>query len=155
MNPELEQTDYSDSNPSAFVTGTEAQALEVNVKEPGAVTVLLPASTASSGQWQQIGEQLAEFFAELPAYLLAFFRERPLTSFGLVIGAAVAVKLTLAVLDALNDIPLVSPTFEVIGIAYTTWFIYRYLLKAANRQELSEEIKSLKTQVLGKNSSLN
>jgi threonine/homoserine/homoserine lactone efflux protein len=56
----------------------------------------------------------------------------------------------LALLDALNDIPLLLPILELIGLAYTTWFVYRYLISAVSRQELSEEIKSLKDYVLGR-----
>ena len=52
-------------------------------------------------------------------------------------------------LDALNGIPLVSPTFELIGIGYSAWFVNRYLLKASNRQELAQEIQGLKQQVVG------
>ena len=51
----------------------------------------------------------------------------------------------------MNDIPLVSPTFELIGIGYSVWFVYRYLLKASTRQELTHEISTLKTQVVGGN----
>ena len=57
----------------------------------------------------------------------------------------------MAVLDALNDIPLVAPTFELIGIGYSVWFVYRYLLKASTRQELTGEISTLKSQVMGRN----
>jgi hypothetical protein len=68
---------------------------------------------------------------------------------GLIFGAVVSVKLTLALLDAINDIPLLAPTFELIGLAYTAWFIYRYLWKASTRQELSGDFNALKDQVLG------
>ena len=37
-----------------------------------------------------------------------------------------------------------------VGMGYTAWFIYRYLWKASNRQELSRDFNSLKEQVLGK-----
>jgi threonine/homoserine/homoserine lactone efflux protein len=61
----------------------------------------------------------------------------------------VTVKVTLALLDALDDIPLIAPTLELIGLAYTTWFVYRYLLSAASRQELSQDFQNLKEQVFG------
>jgi hypothetical protein len=69
------------------------------------------------------------------------------------VTSVVAVKVLLAVLDALNDIPLVAPSFELIGIGYSVWFVYRYLLKASSRQELSSEITTLKSQVVGKKTS--
>jgi hypothetical protein len=69
---------------------------------------------------------------------------------GLLLSGIVTVKVTLAVLDAINDIPLLAPTFELVGIGYTAWFVYRYLLKVETRQELTEEFKALKGQVVGK-----
>jgi hypothetical protein len=54
-------------------------------------------------------------------------------------------------LGAINEIPLLAPTFELIGLIYSGWFLYRYLLKASNRQELFQDINSIKDQVLGKN----
>ena len=56
----------------------------------------------------------------------------------------------LALLDALNDIPLLVPLLELIGLTYTTLFVSRYLISNTSRQELFEEIKSLKEYVLGK-----
>lgn len=89
--------------------------------------------------------------AELPDYIGRFFNEykQPIISIGLILTAIITVKVVLAVLDALNDIPLLSPTFELIGIGYAAWFVNRYLLKASSRQELSEEIQALKQQVIG------
>ncbi|HEY9737803.1 MAG TPA: CAAD domain-containing protein, partial [Trichocoleus sp.] len=69
---------------------------------------------------------------------------------GLLFASIISVKLVLAVLGAINEIPLLSPTFELIGLTYSGWFVYRYLLRASNRQELVEDINSLKDQVLGK-----
>ena len=59
------------------------------------------------------------------------------------------VKVVLAVIDALNDIPLLAPTFELVGIAYSAWFVNRYLLQASHRQELAQEIEKLKGKVVG------
>ncbi|MEO0491699.1 MAG: CAAD domain-containing protein, partial [Cyanobacteria bacterium J06659_2] len=66
-----------------------------------------------------------------------------------VASAAIAVRLTLAILGALNGIPLLPALLELIGLGYTAWFVYRYLWRAANRQELVENFNSLKDQVLG------
>ncbi|MEA5580328.1 CAAD domain-containing protein [Nodularia harveyana UHCC-0300] len=107
----------------------------------------------SQEQWQKYGEQISAFLATLPDYLGGFFNQyqQPLVSVGLIVGAIVSVKVLLAVLDSLNDIPLVAPTFELIGIGYSAWFVYRYLLKASTRKELTSEITTLKSQVVGKN----
>lgn len=64
-------------------------------------------------------------------------------SITLIIGAALALKVMLAIMDALNDIPVLAPTFKLIGFSYSIWFISRYLLKSLNRQKLIEEIQAL------------
>ncbi|MEB3337597.1 MAG: CAAD domain-containing protein [Leptolyngbyaceae bacterium] len=145
MNPELQQSEYSEPTP-------EAQKVELNVNVEGAGTLAkLPPASESSTQWRQIGERISLFLADLPDYLSEFFGEykRPLITLGLILGGVVSVKLTLAILDAINDIPLLAPVFELIGIGYGTWFIYRYLLRASNRQELGDDIQAFKEQILG------
>jgi hypothetical protein len=135
---------------------TETKSKETTVTEinsqTGTITKLQPPAQ-SQDQWLKYGEQISSFLATLPEYLGSFFNEykQPLVSVGLIVGSIVAVKVLLAVLDALNDIPLVAPTFELIGIGYSAWFVYRYLLKASTRQELTSEITTLKSQVVGKN----
>jgi hypothetical protein len=69
---------------------------------------------------------------------------------GILFGSFVGVKLTLALLGALNEIPLVQPLLELVGLGYSAWFVYRFILKADNRQELSSKYDGLKNQVLGK-----
>ncbi len=119
--------------------------------QTGTIAKLQP-SAQSQEQWLKYGEQVSGFLATLPEYLASFFNryKQPLISIGLIVAAIVAVKVVLAILDALNDIPLVAPTFELIGIGYSAWFVYRYLLQASTRQELTNEITALKSQVVGK-----
>lgn len=146
MNPEILSSDSPD-----YTTGDaeKTPVLEGNNTE----TKLLPPQAAStqSSQWTEYGEQVAAFLQGLPGYVSRFFEEYkgPLGTIGLIVLALVTVRLTLALVDAIDDIPLVAPTLELIGLAYTGWFVYRYLLRASNRQELSEEINNLKQQILG------
>lgn len=102
-------------------------------------------------QWRQIVDKASELLSDLPEYLSGFFGEyrRPIVTVGLIVGAIITVKLTLAILDSVNDIPLLAPTFELIGLGYSAWFIYRYLLKASNRRELADDFNAVKEQVLG------
>ena len=127
----------------------EATVPNIN-NQPGTITKLQP-SVQSQDQWLKYGEQVSGFLATLPEYLGSFFNryKQPLITIGLIVTAIVTVRVVLAILDALNDIPLVAPTFELIGIGYSAWFVYRYLLKASNRQELTSEIAALKSQVVG------
>ncbi|MBN3958236.1 CAAD domain-containing protein [Nostoc sp. NMS8] len=128
----------------------ETTVAEIN-NQTGTITKLQPPAQPQD-EWVKYGEQISTFLATLPDYLGSFFNQykQPLVTVGLIIGSIVAVKVLLAILDALNDIPLVAPTFELIGIGYSAWFVYRYLLKASTRKELTSEITTLKSQVVGK-----
>ncbi|MBN3923970.1 CAAD domain-containing protein [Nostoc sp. NMS4] len=128
----------------------ETTVAEIN-SQTGTITKLQPPAQ-SQDEWLKYGEQVSTFLATLPEYLGSFFNQykQPLVTVGLIVGSIVGVKVLLAILDALNDIPLVAPTFELIGIGYSAWFVYRYLLKASTRKELTSEITTLKSQVVGK-----
>ncbi|MBN3880528.1 MULTISPECIES: CAAD domain-containing protein [unclassified Nostoc] len=128
----------------------ETTVAEIN-NQTGTITKLQPPAQPQD-EWVKYGEQISTFLATLPEYLGSFFNQykQPLVTVGLIVGSIVAVKVLLAILDALNDIPLVAPTFELIGIGYSAWFVYRYLLKASTRKELTSEITTLKSQVVGK-----
>ncbi len=106
----------------------------------------------STEQLQVVWEKVSGVLANLPDYVTVFFKEyqRPLITVGLILGAVVSVKLVLAILNTINEIPLLAPTFELVGLIYAGWFVYRFLLKDTNRQELSENVVSLRDQVLGK-----
>jgi len=71
----------------------------------------------------------------------------------LIVAVIITFKIMFAVVESLNAIPLLAPTFELIGIIYSVWFISRYILRASNRQELSAEIQAWKDQILGQNPS--
>ncbi|MBW4576075.1 MAG: CAAD domain-containing protein [Aphanothece sp. CMT-3BRIN-NPC111] len=136
----------------------ENTPVEVNIEPAGTLAALPPANgtTNTTEEWKEWGQQVKQILAELPDYIGQFFsdNQRAIISLGLLFGGIVSLKLILAVLDAVNDIPLLAPTFELVGVGYTTWFVYRYLLQASTRQELSEEIKNFKGQVLGQDSQI-
>jgi len=135
---ESQQPEYIDTT-SPEIVGAEPAPL-AKLTSPG----------STGEQWQQMGTQVSTFLAQLPDYLGRFFNEyrQLLTTLALIVAAFVTVKVVLAVMDALNGIPLLAPTFELVGIAYSAWFVNRYLLRASNRQELSQELQALKGQVV-------
>lgn len=147
MSSEVQETEVSTPNTPDFAEPALPPA------GTGDQPLLLPAqdTTETNEQWRQIGERFYSVLASLPEYVSDFFSEykRPLTTLGLIFAGVLTVKLTFALLDALDDIPLLSPTFELIGFGYTAWFIYRYLLKASSREELGKEVSSLKDQIIG------
>ncbi|XP_047951368.1 protein CURVATURE THYLAKOID 1A, chloroplastic-like [Salvia hispanica] len=64
-------------------------------------------------------------------------------------GSIVAIWLTSTVVGAINRVPLLPKIMELVGLGYTVWFVYRYLLFKRSRKELSEEIESIKKKLAG------
>ncbi len=142
MNPEIKENEFVDVDSPDFKVEAEAPLVKVDNS----------ALSQSKQQMKQIWDRIYAVLSGLPDYLSDFFGEykRPLVTLGLIFASIVSVKLTLALLDAINDIPLLAPTFELIGIGYSAWFIYRYLWKASSRSELMNDFNALKDEVLGK-----
>ncbi|KAK9075370.1 hypothetical protein SSX86_003693 [Deinandra increscens subsp. villosa] len=64
-------------------------------------------------------------------------------------GAALGVWLSSTVVEAINGVPVVPKFLELIGLGYTGWFIYRYLLFKSTRKELADDIEALKKKIIG------
>ncbi len=129
---------------------TTATQIGLSTETPGAITNPSPADQPIQ-QWIDIGK---DFLSKMFDYVTDFIsdNEKLLINLLLFFLAVVAVRVILAVLAAINDFPLLSPFFELIGLGYTTWFVYRYLWKESSRKELKDEFEVLKSQVMGRNS---
>lgn len=136
---ESQQPEYVDTSSPAVIEASETARL---AKLPPA---------APEEQWRQIIRQTSVFLAQLPDYLSRFFNEnkQPIISFALVVTALILLRVVLTVLVTLNEIPLIAPTFKLVGIGYSVWFVSRYLLTSSNRQELSVELQKLKQKIVG------
>nr|QIB03064.1 curvature thykaloid 1A protein [Oliveria decumbens] len=64
-------------------------------------------------------------------------------------GAIVGVWLSATLVGAINSIPLLPKILELVGLGYTGWFVYRYLLFKSSRKELATDIESLKKKIAG------
>jgi len=64
-------------------------------------------------------------------------------------GAIVALWLTSVIVGAINSVPLLPKIMELVGLGYTGWFVYRYLLFKESRKELASDIESLKKKIAG------
>jgi hypothetical protein len=146
----------------ANVMETQQQPLEtVNTGSPEGVLALdgaatgklpkLPPAKAPDTQWQRISRQIIDLLDQLPNYVSSFFdkNKQAILTLVLILSAFVTVKVVIAVLNAINGVPLLAPIFEIIGIVYAIWFSFRYLIKAETRQELSHKVSSFKNQLLG------
>jgi len=62
-------------------------------------------------------------------------------------GAVVALYFANSILATVNAIPLLPGLFEAVGLGYSGWFAYRYLLTKSSRQELVADIDELKKKI--------
>ncbi|NJL64872.1 MAG: hypothetical protein HC903_27510 [Methylacidiphilales bacterium] len=150
-----EQAQYINPDIDAMQSNNDVTVIEDSTSDN--LPKLPPASEATTKtQWQELSDKLAIFLERFPEYVGRFFNQyKPqITSIALIFAAIISVKIVLAVLDAINDIPLIAFFFELVGIAYVAWFISRYLIKASTRQELASEINSFKNQIIGNENTL-
>lgn len=134
---------------SEYINSPSPEVKEAS--DSASLTKVPPITTQLEVQGRQIGRNISVFLAQLPDYLSRFFQQykQQIITVALILAALIAVRVFLAILDALNDIPLLTPTFELIGIGYTAWFVNRYLLSTSKRQELAQEVKTLKQHIIG------
>ncbi|TVP65261.1 MAG: hypothetical protein EA343_03910 [Nodularia sp. (in: Bacteria)] len=111
----------------------------------------LPPAYEPEAQWRRVARRTTHFLEQLPEYISSFFQEnqRSLINSALILTAIITLKVVIAILGAIHSIPLLSPSFELIGIGYFTWFSLRYFTKSETRQELTEKLRLLKQDIVG------
>ncbi|KAM0948990.1 putative cyanobacterial aminoacyl-tRNA synthetase, CAAD domain, protein CURVATURE THYLAKOID 1 [Dioscorea sansibarensis] len=65
------------------------------------------------------------------------------------VGALAALWISSGIVGALDAVPLFPKIMEVVGLGFTIWFSYRYLIFKKNRDELFAKIEDLKGQIIG------
>eukprot|EP01024_Parvocaulis_polyphysoides_P055656 TRINITY_DN572_c8_g1_i1.p2 TRINITY_DN572_c8_g1~~TRINITY_DN572_c8_g1_i1.p2 ORF type:complete len:144 (+),score=29.06 TRINITY_DN572_c8_g1_i1:147-578(+) len=65
------------------------------------------------------------------------------------VGAIAAVWLASTLVGAVNAVPLLPKMMELVGLGYSAWFVYRYLLFKSSREELIEDVEGLKKKIAG------
>lgn len=147
MEPNVEQ---SGKNPEEMTVDADQSQVDINPEEAGVLTKL-PREDNPQEQWQATLAQIYAFLKQLPGPVVDFYNNysQAILIAGIVFGTFVGVKVLFAALGALNEIPLVAPTFELVGIFYTAWLLFRYLPTAEKRKEFKKDFESLKDQVFG------
>lgn len=95
-------------------------------------------------------ESMSQRVTRLTSWLGAY--QKPAITLGLGLAVLIVLNLVFDVLYAVRSLPLVSPLLQLVGLGYTAWFIYRYLLRSADRQEFFNQAKGLTEQVTGRKS---
>lgn len=107
-----------------------------------------PSTSVQNEATEQIQESTEKIVADLKDKWEKT-EEKP-AFIGLVAAGFVGVFVLNGVVNALEGIPLFSGIFKLIGIFVTSWFIYRYLVFAPDREELQGNIKLFFKKVEGK-----
>lgn len=134
-------------------TKLEVEAMPESIIEPAAIApaVSAPEPTPEPNSQQFINELtgLLTCFKDL---LKGFFNEEKKSNLTLVAIALLSIPLLLllsTILKVLDAVPLLAPTCELVGLSYLIWFVFRYLLFANTRQEALDNIKGIKSKILG------
>ncbi len=102
-------------------------------------------------EWLETVKPIADSLNELPAAFSKFFSDyrNILGVLGYGTLALISVYISLAVIDAIEDIPILPRFFELIGLGYVLWISWN-LLEASKRKDLWANIESLKESMMGK-----
>jgi hypothetical protein len=128
----------------------DTMKIELPATDPAVATAIIPEHLANEAS--DVAEKSVEMLPESPNSLAQIYQNNrgAFITVGLFFGTLVTLKLILAIVAAVDTIPLFAPFFQTIGLGYTGWFVYRYLLHASTRAELGAEINMLKSKVTGK-----
>lgn len=67
-------------------------------------------------------------------------------------GGGLAVFISSSVVSTVNSVPLLPKLMELIGLGYSTYFAWRYLIFKERRKELLSDLEDLKDRISGESS---
>jgi hypothetical protein len=137
----LEETPATETPP------VETTTLDTATIEPATTEAARSADIA----WAEFQANANASFQRAIQATSKFFRENRqlLSTLGWVLLALLGIRVVFAALDAIDDLPLVTPILKLIGLSTVGWFIWRYLLRANNRQELAQMFNRTKADLFG------
>jgi len=138
------------SEPELAATTTEAVAS--SPLQQVLTRLLSPEQLSSSDPDRPLWQQRSQQLQEVPAALRRLFRtnRKLLVTVGVILGLVLVGKLTVAMLGAIREVPFFAPTFQIIGLGYSIWFVSRYLIRKPERQSFLKKIEALRQQIVGK-----
>ena len=125
METQIQQTEYADAS-------TANNMMTIQSSEAGSL-VKIPKTDTTHNKGSEIGRNISIFLHELPKNIAEFSSEYKLQviSFVLLVVMMIGLRFVVAIIGAINQIPLASTFFEVIGIGYVTWLVSRYFFTEA------------------------
>ncbi|KAI4355323.1 hypothetical protein L6164_004106 [Bauhinia variegata] len=70
----------------------------------------------------------------------------------LAVAAVVALWVSSGLISAIDRLPLIPGVLEVVGIGYTGWFAYKYLIFKPDREALIQKVKATYKDIIGSSS---
>ena len=109
------------------------------------------ATETAEDSWASFKVQASGFYSNVSQSTSAFFRENRqlLNTLGLILLAFLGLRILSAVISAIDSIPLITPLLKLVGLGTVTWFTWRYMLRADNRQELAQKWNRAKADLFG------
>ena len=113
------------------------------------LTIIEPAKSnaPTDAPFSEFGEQFLKAVQQSKSWLRE--SRKPVFNLALLVLVLIGAKLTIDVFNAFNRLPLLPGLLQLIGFIYTLWFIYRYLLTSASRQEAAIWLEKLKQDLVG------
>jgi hypothetical protein len=128
--------------------------MEASATQDTVIQETAAATDAAGEAWASFQVKANAFLAKAIQSTGTFFEQNKqlLSILGWTLLTLLGIRVVFAALDAIDDIPLVTPVLKLIGLATVAWFIWRYLLRANNRQELAQMLNGAKAELFGDHS---
>ncbi|KAI5064298.1 hypothetical protein GOP47_0020968 [Adiantum capillus-veneris] len=111
------------------------------------VCVRATTSSSEDSGMSDASRQIQEIFDDLKMKYDALENKSQVWIYGG--GALVALWFSSIIVGAVNNIPLLPKVLEFVGLCYSGWFVYRYLLFKSSRKQLAADIEELKLKITG------
>ncbi|KAH9321483.1 hypothetical protein KI387_016122, partial [Taxus chinensis] len=133
---------------NAVPIATPTQSHRLPVLKTGSLKFsLLPIRATSSEEASTSSIDTEELFSDLKEKWDAVENKSTVLLYGG--GAILAVWISSIIVGAINSVPVLPKIMELIGLGYTGWFVYRYLLFKSSRKELASDIEEIKKKITG------
>jgi valyl-tRNA synthetase len=167
LNPELEQQFELLFNTIRIIRNLRAEA---DIKPGAKIPVSLQTESDRERHTLTLGQSYIQDLAKVDQLTIAsptsssltsppstpsIALAQRLTSKGLVstllllLGVFLGGKVLINLYQSLHQLPILPTLFELTGLAYTTWFVYRYLWRSSDRQTLASTLKTWQSDILG------
>lgn len=109
------------------------------------------ATAEAAETWQSFQTSASSFLTNAISSAKALFsrNRRFFTTLGWLLLALLGVRILFAVLETIDELPLVTPILKLIGLVTVVQFTRRYLIREQDRQDLRQLLNRTRAEFLG------